>query len=272
MVRTTHSSVPWQVNGGEADLADGKRGLETRCRRKHIRETRRKHRKPDRLTKQRMILKMVSHSQHQHAAEPEAHGTRSTAARRHAHRYRGARGAMISVKRCEHTLAHGAKPRARAMPINTGRVWQGRRVLLVRWVRWVLSVAFRSVLSVLWAAVAPWHTTHKSEPRAKATPMSRMGSRARMCRRRYHQLPRAHTTPCGQCVRTRCFRGVLGSRKRTLAHDAELRARATPTSRMGRRGTHVRVAHMEPYLKQFRRQAKSVQRGHPVVCARFAAV
>ena len=32
----------------------------------------------------------------------------------------------------------------------------------------------------------------------------------------------------------RCFRGALGSRKRTLAHDAELRARATPTSRIGR--------------------------------------
>ena len=87
----------------------------------------------------------------------------------------------------------------------------------------------------------------------------RMGRRARVRRRRYHPrqaLPREHTR---QHVADALALGAFGVRwaaERTLAHDAELRARATPTSRMGRRGARVRVTHMESYLKQFRGQAK----------------
>ena len=80
-----------------------------------------------------------------------------------------------------------------------------------------------------------------------------------MRRRRYHPrqaLPREHTRHhVADALALGAF-GVRWAAERTLAHDAELRARATPTSRMGRRGARFRVTHMESYLKQFRGQAK----------------
>ena len=55
-----------------------------------------------------------------------------------------------------------------------------------------------------------------------------------------------------------CALGMLVGCERTLAHNEEPRARATPTRRVRRRDTSVRVAHMVAQ-KQLRGQAK----GHP---------
>ena len=84
------------------------------------------------------------------------------------------------------------------------------------------------------------------------------GDRLEWSARAHGTLPQRHLHAFGALGATGCALGMLGGCERTLGHNEEPRARATPTRRVRRRDTSVRVAHMVAQ-KQLRGQAK----GHP---------